>query len=825
MKFREYLVNFVQEGIWDTRYTFRKLGRDPGFTAVSITILALAIGANVAVFSVVNTLLLRPLPFPNSEQLVWIAPPPQKCGISCATYSADAYDEFRSESRSYQDITGYEAFTSADNLRLSGRGEPQPATGIEVISNFFQVLDVKPQIGRSFTPQDGQKGAQPVALLGDAYWHRQFAGDSRIVGQAIDLNGASVTVVGVLPPTFDFGAVFSPGAKVDLFMPLILDNERNWGNIVTMMGRLRPGIGVAEAQTEGRMIEPHLCWNVRYPRSCGSYVGKDSSMQPRTLKEYVSGRLRRSLIVLWSAVAVILLIACVNLSNLLLAKAVARSKEFALRGALGAGRARIVRQLLIESLVLAGASGVLGVSLALLLLRWLAHQGSVALPLLGTLGVDRQALGWTVLISVSAAVLFGLAPGLRMATGSLQEALKDTGAGAGLGRKSDRIRSALVISEVALASVLLVGAGLLLKSFLKVLDIDLGFQPDRAASIRVEYDDSAPNDELSAAKRSEIFEQILSRVRAIPGIEAAGMVDYLPLGQNRAWGTLAPKGKTYPNGVLPSPLVYIVTPGFVRALGIPLRGRDFTWADGFKSQKVIMINQSAARFYWPGEDPVGKILMSGDQELIVIGVVDDVHEESLEGETGWQVYYSAAQQSPNGAQLVVRSSLPPAAISGSVLRALRELNPRQPVAEFRPVRTLVSRAGSPRRFFMLLVASFAGLGILLAALGIYGVISYSVTRQKQEIGVRMALGASMGRVQRDVLIDTFRLTIVGVATGTIASTIVARLIMSLLFATSPWDPGTYIAVMLALIAVALIAGYLPALRASRIDPMVALRNE
>jgi len=825
MKFREHLVNFVEEGIWDTRYTFRKLGRDPGFTAVSISILALAIGANVAVFSVVNTLLLRPLPFPNSEQLVWIAPPPQKCGISCATYSADAYDEFRSESRSYQDITGYEAFTSADNLRLSGRGEPQPATGIEVISNFFQVLDVKPQIGRSFTPQDGQKGGQPVALLGDAYWHRQFAGDSRIVGQAIDLNGMSVTVVGVLPPSFDFGAVFSPGAKVDLFMPLILDNERMWGNIVTMMGRLRPGIGLAEAQVEGRMIEPHLCWNVRYPRSCGSYVGKNSSMQPRTLKEYVSGRLRRSLIVLWSAVAVILLIACVNLSNLLLAKAVARSKEFALRGALGAGRARIVRQLLIESLVLAGASAVLGVGLALLLLRWLAHQGSVALPLLGTLGVDRQALAWTVLISVFAAILFGLAPGLRMASGSLQEALKDTGAGAGLGRKSDRIRSALVISEVALACVLLVGAGLLLKSFLKVLEIDLGFQPDRAASIRVEYDDSAANDELSAAKRSEIFEQILSRVRAVPGIEAAGMVDYLPLGQNRAWGTLAPKGKTYPNGVLPSPLVYIVTPGFVRALGIPLRGRDFTWADGFKSQRVIMINQSAARFYWPGEDPVGKTLMAGDRELVVIGVVDDVHEESLEGETGWQVYYPAAQQSPNGAQLVVRSSLEPGAIAGSVLRVLRELNPRQPVAEFRPVRSIVNRAGSPRRFFMLLVASFAGLGILLAALGIYGVISYSVTRQKQEIGVRMALGASMGRVQRDVLSDTLRLTIVGVATGVIVSTVVARLIMSLLFATSPWDPGTYTAVMLALIAVALVAGYLPALRASRIDPMVALRNE
>lgn len=825
MKLRECLADFFRECLWDARYTLRKLGRDPGFTAVSISILALAIGANVAVFSVVNTLLLRPLPFPNSDELVWIAPPPQKCGMSCATYSADAYDEFRAQSRSYGDITGYEAFTSADNLRLSGRGEPEPATGIEVISNFFQVLNVQPQLGRLFTPEDGRKGAQPVALLGNAYWHRQFAGDSAIVGKAIDLNGTSVTVAGVLPAAFDFGAVFSPGAKIDLFTALVLDNERDWGNIVTMMGRLKPGVTLGQAQAEGRMIEPHLCWNVKYPQSCGSYVGKDSSMQLRTLKEYVSGRLRSSLIVLWCAVAVILLIACVNLSNLLLAKAVARSKEFAVRGALGAGRARIVRQLLIESLVLSGASAVLGLAFALLLLGWLAHQGSIALPLLGTLRVDRQALAWTIFVSAFAAILFGLAPGLRMAGGSLQQALKDTGAGAGLGRKSEKVRSVLVISEVALACVLLVGAGLLLRSFLKVIDLDLGFQPDRAASIKVEYDDGAASDELSAAKRSVIFQQILSRVAAIPGVEAAGMVDYLPLGQNRAWGTPVPKGKTYPDGVLPSPLVYIVTPGFMRAMGIRLRGRDFRWSDELKSPRVVMINESAARFYWPGEDAVGKVLVSGKQELMVAGVVDDVHEDSLEGEPGWQIYYPVTQQSPNGAQLVVRSRLAPAGIGGSVLGALRELNPQQPVAEFRPIRTIVDRAGSPRRFFMLLVAAFAGLGILLASLGIYGVISYSVTRQKQEIGVRMALGASTARVQRDVLSETLRLTVLGVAVGTAASMVSAHLIASLLFGTSPWDASTYATVMLALVAVALLAGYLPALRASRINPIIALRNE
>src|SRR4051794_3832854 len=338
--------NFVTACLWDIRYTFRKMGRDPGFAAISISILALAIGANLAVFSVVNTILLRPLPFPNSNELVWIAPPPQKCGLSCSTYSADAYDEFRAQSRSYQDVTGYEAFTSPDNLRLTGRGEPQPVTGIEVIGNFFQVLGVRPQMGRLFTPEEARKGSQPVTLLTNGYWRRQFAGDSTIIGKSINLSGRAVTVVGVLPESFDFGAVFSPGSKTDLFLPLVLDEQRDWGNIVTLIGRLKPSLNIAQAQAEARLVEPNLCWNVKYPKSCGAYVGKDSSMQLRTLKEYVSGRLHRSLIVLWCAVAAILLIACVNLSNLLLARAVARGKEFAVRGAVGAGRGRIIRQLL-----------------------------------------------------------------------------------------------------------------------------------------------------------------------------------------------------------------------------------------------------------------------------------------------------------------------------------------------------------------------------------------------------------------------------------------------------------------------------------------------
>jgi predicted permease len=821
MERRKRLKDYWIDSLQDVRYTFRTLGRDPGFAAVSILILALAIGANIAVVSVVNTLLLRPLPFPESHELVWIAPPPTGCGLSCATYSADAYEEFRAQSRTYQDVTGYFAFSTPDNLRLTGRDEPEPATGLDVIGNFFQVLGVQPAMGRLFTADESRSGPHPVALLANAYWRRQFNSDPAIVGKAIELNGTPVTIVGVLPDSFDFGAVFSPGAKVDLFAPLSLDQARDWGNIVTIVGRLKPGVTAAQALDDAKRVAPDIYFNVKYPETLGRYKG---NLVPGPLKDYVTGKLRHSLIALWCAVGAILLIAGVNLSNLLLGRAAARAKEFAVRGAVGASRGRIVRQLLMESLVLSGAGAILGLGLALVLIGWLAHQGSLALPLLSTLRIDSQALGWTVLVAVFTALLFGLLPGLRMASGNLQEVLKDSGAGAGLGRRHERVRTVLVVAEVALAFVLLVSAGLLLHSFRRVLDVDLGFQPNRAASIKIDYDDSAASGEASQAKRGAIFQQIITRVSALPGVEAAGISDYLPLGPNREWDTPVPQGKTFARGELPDPLVYVITPGFIRAMGMRLRGRDFTWSDGPRSERVVLINASAARVYWPGEDPVNKILMRGKEEDRVVGVVDDVHEENVESGAGSQIYYPAIQQGPAGAQLVVRTILPPAALANSVLRALRELNPNQPAAAFQPVQTIVDRAVSPRRFFMLLVTAFASLGLLLAALGIYGVISYSVTRQTPEIGIRMALGASTGRVQRQVLASTLRLALTGMVLGTLVSLVASKVIASLLFATSPWDLPTYLGVALALLLVAGVSGYIPARRASCINPMEALRS-
>ncbi len=823
---RKLLSDRWSDTLQDIRYTLRTLGRDPGFTLVSISILALAIGANTAVFSVVNNLLLRPLPFPQSSQLVWIAPPPQKCGLSCATYSSDAYEQFRDQSRVWQSITGYMAFSGPGNIRLTGQGDPPPATGIEVIGNFFEVLGVHPSLGRLFTAEETRPGQHHVTLLSNAFWRHQFNGDPAIIGKVVDMSGTPFTVVGVLPESFDFGAVFLPGAKIDLFTPLDLDAERNWGNIVTLMGRLKPGVALAQAQSDALRVEPSLCWNIKQPRSCGSYVGKDHSMALRTLKDYVSGRMRRSLLVLWSAVGAILLIAGVNLSNLLLARAATRSKEFAIRGALGAGRGQIIRQLLFESLVLSGTGAVLGLAFAYGLVTWLAHQGSVALPLLGLLHLDGQALGWTVLVAIGTALLFGLIPGLRMATGNLQEAIKDSGAGSGQSRRHNRVRAALVLTEVALACVLLVSAGLLLRSFMKVLDIDLGFAPSHAAAIKVEYDDSAPDGNASALKRGAIFQQVIARVAAIPGVEAAGVVDYLPLGANRAWGAPRRKGRDYADGTLPSPLVYVISPGYIHAMGMRLRGRDFTWSDTPASQRVVIINASMARFFWPGEDAVGKMLTGANSstDVQIAGVVDDVHADSVENSTSWQIYYPFTQAGPNSAELVIRTSLPPSALATSVMHTLRELNPKQPAADFVPIQAIVDRSVSPRRFFMILVGAFATLGLLLAALGIYGVISYSVTQKTQEIGVRMALGASTGRVQREVLMSTMRLALIGITLGTAASFAAARLIASLLFATSPWDPYAYAGTVIALLAVAILSGYIPARRASRIDPMVALRN-
>jgi predicted permease len=492
-----------------------------------------------------------------------------------------------------------------------------------------------------------------------------------------------------------------------------------------------------------------------------------------------------------------------------------------MRRALGAGRGRLIRQLLTEGLSLSTAGALLGLAFAFAITGYLAHQGSIALPLLSSVKIDDAALAWTLIIAVATTVLFGLLPAFGISAVNLQDALKDAGRGMSMGRKHERLRAALVVSEVALACVLLIGAGLLLRSFLRVLDVDLGFQPSRAAAIKVDYDDGG-----NRARRGAVLREILDRVSAIPGIEAAGMSDKLPLDRNRSWGLQA-KGRDYPAGWNGDAFVYVVTPGYLQAMGMHLRkGRDLSWQDTPDSARVIVINQAAARRDWPGEDPVGRMAQGiGDRDTRVVGVVSDVRESSLEERSNPSVYVPATQAEPDGENLVVRAKVPPEALGATVLTTLRGLNPGQPAAEFRPLQQLVDRAVSPRRFFVSLVACFAGLGLILASLGIYGVISYSVLRRTQEIGIRMALGASAAQVQIGVITATLRLALIGLALGTLASFAISRALASLLFATEPTDATAFGGMLLLLGAVALLAGYIPARRASRIDPMVALRAD
>lgn len=799
----------------DLRFTFRTMRRDREFTIIAVVILALGIGSNIAVFSVVNTILLRPLPFRDPQNLVRIVEKYSKAGESSKTYTADATQDFQQQNRSFQSVSGYFAFTGPDNFKLVGNGQPLPVTGILVAENFFEALGVQPSVGRLFRHEEFVQHSRPVTLLSYPFWKRQLGGNRDIVGQAINMNGTPVTVVGVLPDTFDFGSVFSPGAKVDLFTPYIMDDFREDGNDLALIGRLKQGVGLAEAQNEADQLFPQLYFEQKHPDYGKGYTG-----QLTGLKEYVSGKLWRSLIVLWCAVGLILLIVCVNLSNLLLARAAARSKEFAMRSALGAQRGRLVRQLLTESLVLSAAGAVLGLGLAYASTSYLAHQGSIALPLLSSVRVDGMVLAWTLLIAIGAAVLFGLAPGLRISRSDLQEALKDRGHGASEGMKHDHMRSALVIIEVAMACVLLVGAGLLLRSFLRVLDVDLGFEPSRAAAITVDDASGSTSDQ-----RAAIWEEVVRRASMIPGVEAAGITDNLPMSRNRSWGIKA-KGGDYDGGKFQGVFVYIVSPGYVRAMGIRLsEGRDISWSDIFNNENVVIINETVARKLWPGQDPIGRLALTGGAEARVIGVIADVRETNAEENAGWQMYLPATKQfGPEGAELVVRSKLPPATLATAVMSTLRQISPGQPAAEFKPIQNLVDHATSPRRFFVLLVGIFAGLGLLLASLGIYGVISYSVTRQTQEIGIRMALGATAARVQAGVIARTLRLALLGIAAGTVASFAVARGIASLLFGTEPTDPATLAGMILLLTAVAFFAGYIPARRASRINPMTALRS-
>jgi predicted permease len=827
---RRRLSEYCAEWMQDTRYSFRTLRKNPAYTAVAILVLALGVGLNAAVFSVVNTMLLRPLPLPKSQELVWFnggkSLDPKILaagGLSAETYTVDVFREFQRNNRSFQSVTAYQTFYNSLQYKLTGVGEPRQLDAVEVAGNFFPTLGVIPVLGRNFTDEETLKSGRHAAILSYYFWKTEFAADPNVIGRTITINtspaavNGPVTIVGVLPPSFDFGAIFAPGKKVDLFVPAVMDFWSTWGNTIALVGRLKPGVSVAQAQDEADRLFPnlklqHKDWYYDY---ASSFV---------RLKQHVAGKLQRSLVVLWCAVGLILLIVCVNLSNLQLSRAATRSKEFAMRRALGASRGRIIRQLLTESLVLSFAGSAIGLVIAFAIVFYLSHQTSIALPLLTAIHLDSASVFWTAPTAIVVGILFGLAPALRMSGGKIQDAIRDNAAGMAAGRSHERFRSILVITEIGLACLLLVGAGLLLRSFLHILDVDLGFNPSHAAAMQTDLPPVADGEQLT--RRIQILRTEIDRVSALPGVESVGFTDMLPLDRNREWG-LSAVGRYHPNQEDTGALAYLITPGYLQAMGMRVvAGRDFSWSDTADRDPVIVINQAAARREWPGEDAVGKLANgTGKKPARVIGVIADVRERALEQNSSPQVYVPMTQNSDvEGATLVVRSRVDPGTLATSILAALRSLNPSQPATELRPLQALVDHSVSPRRFFVLLVTIFASLGLLLAALGIYGVISYSVTQKTQEIGVRMALGATRGRVQRAIMAQTLRLAIAGLVAGTVASFGAARLIASLLFATSSRDPVAYAATAAFLLAIALLSGYFPARRASRIQPMAALRS-
>ena len=799
----------------DLRYTFRSLRRDAGFAVFVVLIAGLGIGASATVFTVVNTLLLRPLPFADPGQLVWIANR-DSAGLSGQTTQVGHMVDLRARTRTLSAIAGYMAFYGVGDNLLSGSGEPERLTGVPVTGNFFDVLGVTPQLGRDFTSEESLWNGPKAVMLSDGLWRRRFAANPAIVGTALILNDQPHTVVGVLPASFDFGSVFAPGSHFDVYFPFPLSDETNaWGNTMAMIGRLAPGATPQQAQAEVRTIAQQLTKENPRRNSIEGHV--------TPLAEHVSGRMRLAVWVLAGAVGVVMLIVCANLSNLLLARSAARQKEIAIRSALGAGRRRLVLQMLTEGLVLSGAGAVAGLVLAVAGTRALAGLEAVSVPLLRGLQIDGAALGFTLVIAAGTGIVFGLAPALHARGGALHDALKDATRGSTEGRRRAWVRNALVVSEIAFACVLLVGAGLLIRSLIAVLDVDMGFVPARAATVRVDPDARVETHD----QRNAYFDEVLRRVKAIPGVERAAITDALPLGSNRSWGARA-KGVTYERGRTPVAFVRVVTDGYPAALGVPLvAGRDLSEHDTLVSEPVMLINETMARTVFPDRDPVGQYILGGcAKERRIVGVVGDVRHLALEQASGNEMYIPMRQcRDQSSADLVVRSALPAAALAGALREALRPIAPNITTNDIRTLQSIVDRSVSPRRFTVMLLGAFSAFALVLASLGIYGLISYSVNQRTPEIGIRLAIGASTADVKRQVIFQTLSLAAVGMAIGAVASWALARGMRTLLFEVTATDPGTFGAMLAILGGVALLAGYLPARRAAGIDPMIALRAE
>jgi len=772
----------------DIRHSFRSLRRDPGFTTFAILIVGLGIGASSTIFSTVNALLIKPLPFHDSSRLVWIANDGEQGNLSSQTVPVNPFLDLRSQSKSLSEVAAYYAFYEIGDKMMTGEGEPERFTAVPVSQNLFKVLGVQPIMGRSFTEEECRRYL-PVVVLSSAMWKRRFASDPNILGRKLTFTNRVYQVIGVMPPGFDFSSVFAPANRVDFFLPFPLTNDTNkMGNTLSMVGRLKPAFTIQQAQAElSTLSEPIRLKNNR----------DELRFKATLLEDQVRGPFRQALLVLVLAVGVVMLIVCANLSNLQLSRAASRQKEMAVRVALGAGRGRLIRQLLTESLVLSCCSAVLGLIVAIAGTQALSRLEALVLPLRDTVQFEASSFAFTFLIAVAAGLIFGALPALRIpsATGATR--------GSTEGKSHGWIRSALVISEIAFACILLVGAGLLIRSFLNVLDVDMGFRPQSVTTLRIDRG------------RGNYYDEVLRLTKTIPGVQSVGLTDVLPLGHNRSWNAGA-KGVTYTRSTPPPEVfVRIVSEGYLKSMGIPLRsGRDLSDHDTATSKPVILINETLARKLWPGRDPIGQTAIHVDKDREVVGVVSDVRHLTPEQGSGNEMYIPIRQTNDfPSVELVIRANLPPAALATAVRRELKPLIPNLP-AEFRTLQQLVDNSTSPRRFLVQLLTGFSAFALLLASLGIYSVVSYSVSQRSHEIGIRMALGATAANVQRSIVSKTLGLAGMGIAIGLIGSWALSKILSGMLFGVTAADPITFLSTLLLLALVATVASYIPARRAS-----------
>jgi putative ABC transport system permease protein len=813
---------FMENLLQDIRYGMRTLAKNPGFTIVAVLTLALGIGANTAIFSVVENLLLRPLPYPQPERLVEILntylPQVPRGGLSPGDYA-----DWKRQNQSFSEMGAYAKVLQGFNL--SGEGEPQRIQAGYADSTLFPMLGIRPVAGRSFVPEEDRSGSAPVVLLGHRLWQSRFGGDPRAVGRSISLDNQRYTVVGILPA----GVQLSRSA--DLWMPFGQFNDdltEHVHHAFTVIARMKPGISLAQARDEvGRLHQQEA---VAYPAA-----HKNFGVLVEPVQDPAAAALRTTLLVLFGAVGLVLLIACANIVNLLLVRNAAREREVAVRTALGASPWRLIRQLLTESTLLSLFGGALGLLLAIAGLKALLAFVPADFGVLREAGLNGWVLGFTAAVCVTAGLACGFLPAVRMLKNNLAGVLKQGGKGSSASGHH-RTHNLLVISEIAMALVPLIGAGLLLRSFQHLLDVDPGFRPDHVLAMEIqqpslsfaEYSQLSQEAQIEyGRKQARQFEEIAAQIRTLPGIKEVGGIDDLPLGTElRQASRFVIEGQPIlDSGGRPIAEFRTVSLGYFSSVGIPLRAGRFFTEDDFKQLNVV-INETMARRFWPQGDAVGKRinLCSLDPKpcwTTIIGIAGNVHQYGLDHAPTYDVYYVGGWTP----YFIVRSASNPLSIAAAVTDVVHKFDPNLPVTHVMTMDSLISDSVSPRRFSSVLVAIFAGLALLLAAIGIYGVMSYTVSRRTQEIGLRMALGAQLASVRRMILGQTLKLTLIGVGLGLAGAFVVARFLASLLFGVGMYDPATFLGVAALLIAVALAASYIPARRAMRVDPIVALRYE